>query len=73
MKNKLIILILGLALFLRLYQLGSLPISLFGDEIDAGYQAWSLATTLRDYRGHFLPTYIQYYHKQSLGSNASRN
>ena len=59
MKNKLIIFILGLALFLRLYQLGSLPISLFGDEIDAGYQAWSLATTLRDYRGHFLPTYIQ--------------
>ena len=59
MKNKLIIFILGLALFLRLYQLGSLPISLFGDEIDAGYQAWSLATTLCDYRGHFLPTYIQ--------------
>lgn len=59
MKNKLIIFILGLAFFLRLYQLGSLPISLFGDEIDAGYQAWSLATTLRDYRGHLLPTYIQ--------------
>lgn len=59
MKNKLIVFILGLALFLRLYQLGTLPISLFGDEIDAGYQAWSLATTLRDYRGHFLPTYIQ--------------
>lgn len=59
MKNKFIYLILGLALFLRVYQLGSLPISLFGDEIDAGYQAWSLATTLRDYRGHFLPTYIE--------------
>lgn len=59
MKNKFIYLILGLALFLRVYQLDSLPISLFGDEIDAGYQAWSLATTFRDYRGHFLPTYIE--------------
>ncbi len=59
MKNKLIYFILALALFLRLFQLGSLPISLFGDEVDAGYQAWSLATTLGDYRGHVLPTYIQ--------------
>jgi len=60
MKAKLpIIIVLLIALFLRLYQLGSLPVSLFGDEVDVGYHAWSLATTLRDYRGNFLPTYIQ--------------
>lgn len=60
MKAKLpLIIVLLAALFLRLYQLGSLPVSLFGDEVDVGYHAWSLATTLRDYRGNFLPTYIQ--------------
>lgn len=60
MKPKLpIIIVLLIALVLRLYQLGSLPVSLFGDEVDVGYHAWSLATTLRDYRGNFLPTYIQ--------------
>ena len=51
--------ILLFALFLRLYQLGDLPISLFGDEIDVGYHAWSLATTGRDYMGNLLPSYIQ--------------
>jgi len=51
--------ILFLASFLRLFQLYSLPISLVGDEIDVGYQAWSLGTTGRDYTGHLLPTFLQ--------------
>jgi len=54
-----IYLILALAAFLRLCKLDSLPISLFGDEIDVGYHAWSLVTTGRDYMGNLLPTYIQ--------------
>jgi len=54
-----IYLILTLAAFLRFLKLDSLPISLFGDEIDVGYHAWSLITTGRDYMGNFLPTYIQ--------------
>ncbi len=54
-----IYLILALATFLRLFKLGTLPISLFGDEIDVGYHAWSLVTTGRDYMGNLLPTYIQ--------------
>lgn len=59
MKRHLpIIIILIIAIFLRFYHLGSLPISLFGDEVDVGYHAWSLWTTLRDYTGHLLPTYI---------------
>lgn len=62
MKKKLpLLLIIALLLgaFLRLFQLGSLPISLFGDEVDVGYHAWSLITTGRDYMGHLLPAYIQ--------------
>ncbi len=58
-KNLPILLILVLASFLRLYQLDSLPISLFGDEIDVGYHAWSIWTTGRDYMDNLLPTYIQ--------------
>lgn len=52
-------LILILATFLRLYQLDTLPISLFGDEIDVGYQSWSLISTGKDYMGNTLPFYIQ--------------
>ncbi len=59
MRKLGLIVILILALFLRLYHLGTLPVAMFGDEVDASYQAWSLATTLHDYRGHLLPTYAQ--------------
>lgn len=58
MTNLILVIILAIASFFRLFQLGSLPISLFGDEIDVGYHAWSLITTGRDYLGQFLPTYI---------------
>lgn len=51
--------IIAAGAFFRLQSLTSLPIALFGDEIDVGYQAWSLITTGRDYMGHLLPTYIQ--------------
>lgn len=62
MKKKLpLLLLLALVLgaFLRLFRLSSLPISLFGDEVDVAYHAWSLITTGRDYMGHLLPVYIQ--------------
>jgi len=52
-------LILVLGAFLRMWDLARLPISLFGDEIDVGYHAWSLFNTGRDYMGHFSPLYIQ--------------
>ncbi|KKT83764.1 MAG: hypothetical protein UW80_C0007G0019 [Microgenomates group bacterium GW2011_GWC1_44_9] len=54
-----LVLIIALGTFFRFTQLTSLPIALFGDEIDVGYQAWSLISTGRDYMGHLLPTYIQ--------------
>lgn len=46
-----------LALLLRLVRLDYLE--LFGDEIDAGYQSYSLLMTGRDYKGHLLPFYAQ--------------
>jgi len=57
--NLPLLLILGLASVLRLFDLQHLPISLFGDEVDVGYHAWSLISTGRDYLGNFLPSYIQ--------------
>lgn len=52
-------LVIAVGAFFRLFDLAHLPISLFGDEIDVGYHAWSLVTTGRDYMGYLLPTYIQ--------------
>ena len=54
-----LITILLVGSFFRLFHLASLPISLFGDEIDVGYHAWSLFATGRDYMGHLFPVYIQ--------------
>ncbi|MFZ3069206.1 MAG: glycosyltransferase family 39 protein [Microgenomates group bacterium] len=58
MINLILVGILSIAAFFRLFNLSTLPISLFGDEIDVGYHAWSLITTGRDYMGNLLPTYI---------------
>lgn len=45
-------------IFLRLYNLNSLPPSLFSDEVDAGYQADTLIRNGTDYFGNFLPTHF---------------
>ncbi|MEK7065951.1 MAG: glycosyltransferase family 39 protein, partial [Patescibacteria group bacterium] len=55
---KALLLILIISAFFRLVNLDTLPISLSGDEVDVGYQAWSLGTTGKDYFGNNLPTYI---------------
>lgn len=61
MKNNVIflIIILVLALILRVLYLDRVPPSLFGDEIDVGYQAHSLLKTGKDISGRFLPFYIK--------------
>lgn len=67
MKIKILICcILLLGLYLRLFQLSSLPISLYGDEIEVGYQAWSLGTTGKDYYGNSLPTLLQGFFEHRL-------
>lgn len=57
-KNLLVLsMVLLLALFLRVYRIDNLE--LFGDELDVGYQAYSILKTGRDYRGNFFPAYIE--------------
>lgn len=61
-RKKFRIILLGLIIFLatilRFVRLDSVPGELFGDEIDVGYQAYSILETGRDYRGQLLPSYI---------------
>lgn len=60
-RNSLIVflLILWLAAGLRTYKLDSIPPGLFGDEVDVGYQAYSLLTTGKDLTGRVLPFYLR--------------
>jgi len=57
--STLLLIILVLAFLLRVVGLDRNPPELFGDELDVGYQAYSLLKTGRDYKGHLLPTYLQ--------------
>ena len=56
-NNFALILLLLISFLIRFYKINNL--SLFSDEIDVGYQAFSLSQTGRDYKGNFLPFYIQ--------------
>ena len=55
----LLISVLLLSVILRLYRIDKNPVSLFGDEIDVGYQAYSILKTGRDYSGNFLPLHFR--------------
>lgn len=56
---RILLLILLLATLLRFYQLGSIPMGLFGDEVDAGYNAYSFLHTGKDYNGNFFPIHFE--------------
>lgn len=47
--------IFALASFLRLWNLGINPVSLSSDEVEVGYQSYSILKTGRDYYGNFMP------------------
>lgn len=51
----LLVAVIVIASFLRLYKLSVNPPSLFGDELDLGYQAYSILKTGRDYQENFMP------------------
>ena len=51
-------LLLATSLLLRGWGLPAVPPELFGDELDVGYQAYSLLTTGRDLYGQPLPLYL---------------
>lgn len=55
----LLILIVTLAIFLRVFRLSEVPVALFGDEIDVGYQAYSILETGKDMMGRAMPFYIR--------------
>ena len=57
-QKYLLVVIILLASFLRLYKLSVNPVSLFGDELDLGYQAYSILHTGRDYYGNFMPIHF---------------
>src|SRR3989344_1712441 len=54
-----LLLLFALALFLRFYRLGSVPVQLGNDEISIAYDSYSVFRTLRDERGNFLPLAFQ--------------
>ena len=56
-----LVLILILASFLRLWGLTKVPVSMFADELDVGYQAYSILKTGRDYMGNPWPLNFQSY------------
>lgn len=57
--KKILIAILTIALFLRLWKIDTVPVSLFGDELDLGYQAYSILKTGKDYSGNSWPIHFQ--------------
>ncbi len=54
----LLFIILFLASIIRLVALDKVPVSLFGDELDVGYQAYSILKTGKDYYGNFMPLHF---------------
>ena len=58
-ENWILILILIVAAFLRLFKLGSFPVSLTWDETALGYNAFSLLKTGRDEYGKLLPLVLK--------------
>lgn len=55
---QILFLILILAAFLRLWRIDQVPVSLFGDELDVGYHAYSILKTGKDYSGNFMPLHF---------------
>ena len=47
-KNALLYLIIAISVFFRIWKLDKVPIELFGDEVDAGIQAYSILKTGKD-------------------------
>ena len=57
-KKVILLLIIVIASLLRLWKLGKIPVSLFGDELDVGYHAYSILKTGKDYQGNFMPLHF---------------
>lgn len=58
-SRKILLLILAVAAILRLWKISEVPVSLFGDELDVGYHAYSILKTGKDYSGNPWPLHFQ--------------
>jgi len=58
-NNFFLVLILLGAFLLRFWGVEKIPPGLFGDEVDTGYQAYSILKTGRDYFGNRFPIHFQ--------------
>lgn len=58
LKHKVLLTIVILALFLRLFEIDKNPKAMYGDELTLVYDAYSILKTGRDQNGQFLPTYF---------------
>lgn len=63
-----LLLILGVAAFLRLYRIGTVPSGFFRDEAWNGYEAYSLLKTGKDTRGNVFPLFFSQYGDISFSS-----
>lgn len=54
----LVVAVIALAFFIRVYRIDQVPASLYYDEVDLGLQARSLLETHKDYRGRLSPFYV---------------
>ena len=54
-RRSLVIFVAVILIFFRFWKINSVPISLFGDEVDVGLQAYSILTTGKDYMGDRFP------------------
>jgi 4-amino-4-deoxy-L-arabinose transferase-like glycosyltransferase len=66
MKRWPIFFLLTILFFLHFYWLSDIPPGLNNDEVNIGYEAWSIATTGRDQWGNFLPLVFQGFGNWSL-------
>jgi len=57
-SKKILIAVLALATILRLWRISDVPVSLFGDELDVGYHAYSILKTGKDYSGNSWPLHF---------------
>jgi len=51
--------IIVIASLLRIWGIDKVPVSLFGDELDVGYHAYSILKTGKDYSGNSWPLHFQ--------------
>src|SRR3989344_693442 len=57
-RNKILLAIIVIATILRIWRIDQVPVSLFGDELDVGYHAYSILKTGKDYMGNSWPLHF---------------